>query len=104
MDAWRDLPGYEEEHHGHEQNYEITMAKMCEFPGHYEVVRELSLAAAAKFADESLDFVYLDADHSYESVKADLNAWNPKIRTGGLFAGDDYGALALHISTSAREN
>ena len=31
VDAWRDLPGYEEEHHAHEQNYEITMAKMCAF-------------------------------------------------------------------------
>jgi len=30
-------------------------------------------------ADEGLDFVYLDAGHSYGSVKADLEAWYPKL-------------------------
>jgi Methyltransferase domain len=97
VDAWRDLPGYEEGHHTHEQNYEITLNKMRAFPGRYEIVRDMSVAAAARFADESLDFIYLDADHSYESVKADLDAWYPKLKSGGLFAGDDYGALPLHV-------
>jgi len=49
-----------------------------------------------RFADESLDFIYLDADHSYESVKADLEAWYPNLWQGRLFAGDDCGALPLH--------
>jgi Methyltransferase domain len=97
IDAWQDLPGYEEVHHTHEQNYEMTLGKMRAFPGRHEVIRDLSTAAAARFADETLDFVYLDADHSYESVKADLDAWYPKLKPGGLFAGDDYGALPLQM-------
>ncbi len=96
VDAWRDLPGYEEGHHAHEVNYESTLAKMQAFPGRFEMVRDLSVPAAARFADESLDFIYLDADHSYEAVTADLVAWYPKLKVGGLFAGNDYGALALH--------
>jgi hypothetical protein len=88
VDAWLELPGYEESHHDHEQNYEATLDKMRAFPGRYEIVRDLSVVASARFADESLDFIYLDADHSYESVKADLDAC--------LLAGDDYGALPLH--------
>lgn len=96
VDAWLELPGYEEAHHDHEQNYRATLEKMRAFPGRYEIVRDLSVAAAVRFREESLDFIYLDADHSYESVKADLEAWYPKLKRGGLLAGDDYGALPLH--------
>lgn len=46
--------------------------------------------AALLFPDESLDFVFVDADHRYESVTADLRAWWPKIRPGGAMAGHDY--------------
>ena len=46
--------------------------------------------AASHFEDGSLDFVYLDANHSYLAVRADLRAWYPKVRIGGLLAGHDY--------------
>jgi GR25 family glycosyltransferase involved in LPS biosynthesis len=49
-----------------------------------------SLAAAAQFDDGSLDFVFLDARHTFEDVRQDLAAWWPKLRPGGLFAGHDY--------------
>lgn len=52
-----------------------------------------SLAAAALFANESLDFVFIDASHDYFSVRADILAWLPKVRTGGVLAGDDYGVF-----------
>jgi len=45
--------------------------------------------AALKFEDASIDFVFLDADHEYESVKKDINAWYPKVRSGGIIAGHD---------------
>jgi hypothetical protein len=55
------------------------------------IKRARSLEAAASFADESLDWVYIDADHSYEGVKRDLDAYYSKVKPGGFIAGDDYG-------------
>ena len=49
-----------------------------------------SLDAASQFADGSLDFVFLDARHSFEDAQQDLAAWWPKLRPGGLFAGHGY--------------
>ncbi len=48
-----------------------------------------STEAAALFADGSLDVVFIDAAHDYDSVRADVRAWYPKVRTGGVIAGDD---------------
>lgn len=50
----------------------------------------LSWEAAEKFEDNSVDFCYVDAGHSYEAVTKDLTAWWPKIKPGSDFAGDDY--------------
>jgi len=47
---------------------------------------------AKDFADGSLDLVFIDADHSEESVLRDLQAWLPKLRPGGILSGHDYGA------------
>jgi len=40
--------------------------------------------------DESYDFVYLDGDHSYEGVKAEIPLYWEKVKRGGVLAGHDY--------------
>lgn len=45
---------------------------------------------AAGMAKALYDFVFLDADHSYEGCAADLAAWAPKVRPGGYICGHDY--------------
>jgi hypothetical protein len=54
------------------------------------VIREFSQSATRLFKDGSLDFVYLDGNHSYQATLADLTAWWPKIRNGGLMSGHDF--------------
>ncbi len=54
--------------------------------------RLTSAEAAAGFEDASLDWVYVDGNHLYEYVQADLELFATRVRLGGLLAGDDYGA------------
>lgn len=53
-------------------------------------IKAFSLDAVKDFEDESLDFVYIDANHSYENAKADIEAWSKKVKKGGIVAGHDY--------------
>lgn len=54
-----------------------------------DVHAEKSWDGASHYADESLDFVFIDADHAQASVLKDLQAWWPKIKRGGCLAGHD---------------
>jgi len=55
-----------------------------------EIMRMVSEEAAPKINDNSLDFVYIDGDHSYEAIKKDLSFWWPKVKVGGILSGHDY--------------
>jgi len=54
------------------------------------LMRQKSLEAARLFGKRELDVVYLDGDHTYKSVRADIKAWWPRVRIGGLLCGHDY--------------
>lgn len=55
-----------------------------------KILRKDSVEAAKDIPDGSLDFVFIDADHSYEGCKADIEAWLPKVKPGGFISGHDY--------------
>lgn len=69
--------------------YEAFRHNTQSIESYLTVHRQASDQAAAEFADRSLDFVMIDADHSYEAVLRDIGAWWPKMRPGGLLTGDD---------------
>lgn len=52
--------------------------------------RELSAVAADRFPDRFFDWIYIDGNHYYEFVKQDLERYLPKIKPGGIIAGDDF--------------
>jgi hypothetical protein len=54
------------------------------------IVRTESARAARLFRDSSVDLVLIDGAHDVDSVLQDLEAWQPKVRRGGILAGDDY--------------
>lgn len=53
-------------------------------------MRMESVEAASTFVDGSIDFVFIDADHRYDWVRSDIDAWWPKVKPGGVLAGHDY--------------
>jgi len=57
-------------------------------------VKMNSLDASKSFEDASLDLVYIDGGHDYESCKNDIVAWLPKIKKGGWITGHD-----IHMDT-----
>lgn len=69
--------------YGHAQRY-LRRHKNC------RIIRKTSMEAVKDFADESLDFVYIDGDHSFKSIACDIVEWEKKIRKGGIVSGHDY--------------
>ena len=57
----------------------------------FEIIKDTSHNAANQFSNGSIDYLMLDAGHSYDDVKADINYWYNKIKPGGTISGDDYG-------------
>jgi predicted O-methyltransferase YrrM len=80
VDPWLERP----------ENAEHARTVLGAFGDRSRIVQATSTEAAAEVPDRDLDFAYIDALHDYDSVKADLEAWFPKVRPGGILAGHDY--------------
>lgn len=93
VDNWNAVRGLESKGFGEAdqiRNKEIARVK-TEFAGNRAVIICMDSLLAAKMApDFSLDFVFIDADHSYKGVKSDIEAWLPSIKPGGIIGGHDY--------------
>lgn len=76
----------------HEDAYKklLDISATPYYANRLKLMRMSTLDAAAQVSDQSLNFVFVDADHSYEGCKADILAWTPKIASGGMIAGHDY--------------
>lgn len=91
VDAWAHYPGYRD--HVSSEKLEGFYTHVLGLADKYPVLRPMrgwSVDMAKEFGDGSLDFVYIDANHTLPQVIADLAAWSPKVRTGGLIMGHDY--------------
>jgi Methyltransferase domain len=73
-----------------EGHYGATLAAIGFATDRVDVRRTRSLEAAAVFAEASFDFVFIDADHSYEGCRNDIAAWKGKVKPGGWLCGHDY--------------
>lgn len=76
--------------HDREADFLTAVHRLAPHGGRAKLMRMGSLEASRLFAPESLDFVYVDGDHEYASVVADLAAWWPRLSERGILAGHDW--------------
>jgi len=67
-----------------------------------KIIRDYSFNAVKQFPDECFDFIYIDADHTFEGCYQDIIDWYPKVKKEGILCGHDYKAVR-HIGTKKGE-
>ncbi len=101
VDTWAHIAGYddianEKSPYMHLQCMAQAFISVYDFERRAVLIREASLEASKMFLNRSLDFVYIDAAHDYESVRKDLMAWEPKVKNGGILCGHDFVEDGVH--------
>lgn len=69
-------------------HYEDAKRRLSKY--NCKIIKKESLSAVKDFTDGSLDFVYIDANHSFAEIAMDLFKWERKVRHGGIVSGHDY--------------
>ena len=82
VDSW-------DKHIWRERAYAVAVEVLSRYAG-AKILRGSSMNIVKTVLSESLDFVFIDADHSYQSVKNDIQEWSKKVRHGGIVSGHDY--------------
>lgn len=90
VDPWKAYPGYRDHvtQEKLDRFYEESKERMKDF--NCTLIRETSMDALKYFLDNSLDFVYIDANHDYQHVMEDMVEWYKKVKVGGILSGHDY--------------
>lgn len=91
IDPYRAYPEYGD--YTLDQTFERLYTEMMKRVGddpRFSLIRGMSGPVSDMFQDDSLDFVYIDGNHSFKYVQMDMNSWWKKLKPGGIMAGDDY--------------
>jgi predicted O-methyltransferase YrrM len=109
VDTWKGTPNVKR-HHDIVANFDVlgtfqTNVEAAHSPVQLHALVAPSTSAASLLADAVFDLVFIDADHSYSSVRDDIAAWRPKVRPGGVLCGHDCEArLSFALDERARNN
>jgi len=96
VDAWtemskeeyQDINNHSQEKHN--QNKKETKQRLSKYKNRSKILHKTSKKASKLFKDNELDFIYIDANHSYHGCKEDIELWYPKVKVNGILAGHDY--------------
>jgi len=91
VDPWRIYKGFDNPR-GQKRldfQYDHTKRVLAPYPS-CTIIRKTSMEAVEDFKDDSLDFVYIDANHEFRYIAEDLAEWTKKVKKGGIVSGHDY--------------
>jgi predicted O-methyltransferase YrrM len=88
IDSWANGTGSRTPESDHE-TVKVAFAEQIA-AGRVEVLQGISWDVVAELEDASLDWVYVDAGHDFDSVSRDLDAVRAKMKPGGIIAGHDF--------------
>jgi len=72
------------------REYEKYVRKTAEkYADRVRILKGLSQDAVKQVKNNQYDFIFIDADHSYNACKQDILLWVPKIKHSGWLLGDD---------------
>lgn len=94
VDTFAGNPGFEKDFDiGGRDAHEEFLGNIARFGLTREncIPLKMTTHEARDIAPINLDLIFIDADHTYEHVKQDIEDWKPKLSPGGILAGDDYG-------------
>lgn len=86
VDLWLRVPG---SYTFDRTDMEAVFREKFEQDSRVKIHKGISWQVSKVVADGSLDFVFIDAGHDYDSVSKDLQSWTPKVRKGGVICGHD---------------
>jgi len=84
------LSGVNEEQKYFDDCHQQTVDRLKPYGDRNIIVRKPSMEALNEFEDNSLDFVYIDANHDFLNFTMDLHYWFKKVKPGGIISGHDY--------------
>lgn len=98
--------GYQWTEEEQESIYQLMLknVKLRNCEDRFEHKRLTGLDAAALFDDNSVDFVFIDSEHTAEAVTAELNAYWPKLTQGGIMSGHDFDKIGTAVHKWRSDN
>lgn len=107
VDRWRtveeQLGDASQPQEWHSENYIKAKKAVARHGLRAVFMRGDSVERSQCIIDGSLKLVYIDADHSYEGVKRDIEAWVPKLVPGGVLAFHDYANPDYGVNRAVQE-
>ena len=106
IDGWNAQSAKSIEADGWKADIEAAEASFDERASLFPNVSKLKATspfAASYFLDRSLNLVYIDADHAYDAVLADIRAWTAKLASPGIMSGHDYDGGHEGVARAVRE-
>lgn len=91
IDCWENYRGYKRVGK-YVSHYEEAVEALKDYD--YTIIKKYSMDALDDFEDGSLDFVYIDGNHTLPYIVMDIFGWERKVRRGGIISGHDYANIS----------